>query len=477
MLGQAGVPEQLDELAHVATMFSHLRTQYEPTTQSEKQAVWGKLEQLQMKGNDFETLYTQLTMIAAELQSVGQAVTQEKLYAVLIKALPRSALPVIATIQAEEKTFDQAVKILRTYFRTQQSWTLGRATSRGAGGESTDDMEILDIKQQGWRQGQGKDRPICEHCRKPGHTMDTCWRLHPELKRGRPAPAPPSAVQVARSGMCFFCGHLGHTQAQCKLKQAIDLRKVKNGLVTKSIHTPQGEAAEQTQEEYADQDHDPSIAVEQILVASLENVPSSVKVQLDSAADVHLSGVASLFTHKTALASPIEIKGVNDNSPTIVACEKGAIRLPIVLGGEQTTVVVRDVLYVPNYHGTILSQGTFTKQGLDVIALGCKGSAPGKVTILRDGRPCLQATQQPNSPRTYVDLYTPAIRAMIVEGHPPDGSTAEIGSTTITKASVEQWHIRLGHLNPETVEKTLQQLRIPFTHKTEGSTCETCLLG
>jgi hypothetical protein len=163
VLGQAGVPEQLDELAHVATMFSHLRTQYEPTTQSEKQAVWGKLEQLQMKGNDFETLYTQLTMIAAELQSVGQAVTQEKLYAVLIKALPRSALPVIATIQAEEKTFDQAVKILRTYFRTQQSWTLGRATSRGAGGESTDDMEILDIKQQGWRQGQGKDRPICEH--------------------------------------------------------------------------------------------------------------------------------------------------------------------------------------------------------------------------------------------------------------------------------------------------------------------------
>jgi len=299
VLGQAGVPEQLDELAHVATMFSHLRTQYEPTTQSEKQAVWGKLEQLQMKGNDFETLYTQLTMIAAELQSVGQAVTQEKLYAVLIKALPRSALPVIATIQAEEKTFDQAVKILRTYFRTQQSWTLGRATSRGAGGESTDDMEILDIKQQGWRQGQGKDRPICEHCRKPGHTMDTCWRLHPELKKGRPAR--PSAVQVAYSGMCLFCGHLGHTQAQCKLKQVIELRKGKNGLITKITNTSQEESAQLPQEKDANEDDDASTAVAQVLVARLERIPSSIKVQLDSAADVHLSGVASLFTHKTTL--------------------------------------------------------------------------------------------------------------------------------------------------------------------------------
>ncbi|XP_059595693.1 uncharacterized protein LOC132254323 [Vitis vinifera] len=40
-----------------------------------------------------------------------------------------------------------------------------------------------------------KNRPWCDHCRKPGHTKETCWHLH-----GKPADWKPSRPQQNREG-------------------------------------------------------------------------------------------------------------------------------------------------------------------------------------------------------------------------------------------------------------------------------------
>jgi hypothetical protein len=287
---------------------------------------------------------------------------------------------------------------------------------------------------------------------------------------------PPKVVRAASKSGCTFCGYLGHDESQCRIKQSMERRKAKNGITAMPVSSEQEEKEEQTNDECEDPNSDPSLALRTVRIASLEHAPSSHKIQLDSAADVHLSGVLSLFTNKTRLSTPVEIRGVNDSSPTIVAHEKGVIELQIMLAGEHKTAVVRDVLYVPSYHGTIISQGVLTREGFDVTAVGCKGNTPGKVTITRHGRLCLQGTQLANSPRTYVDLYMPTKTATVVDKQQESDNSLQVHSSPVNTSSVAQWHARLGHISEETVKHTLQQLSIPFT-TSNNAVCETCLLG
>ena len=46
---------------------------------------------------------------------------------------------------------------------------------------------------------QKKSRPWCEHCRKTGHTKDTCWFLH-----GKPADAKPPRGRENRGNTASF---------------------------------------------------------------------------------------------------------------------------------------------------------------------------------------------------------------------------------------------------------------------------------
>ena len=51
-----------------------------------------------------------------------------------------------------------------------------------------------------------KNRPWCDHCRKPGHTKETCWHLH-----GKPADWKPYRPQQNREGRGYTAAAEGDT--------------------------------------------------------------------------------------------------------------------------------------------------------------------------------------------------------------------------------------------------------------------------
>ena len=158
-------------------MFKSIRDQYEATTMAEKQALWNKLEALKLNGNNFEELYSRLLNIVSELRSTEQVVSEDKQHAVLINALPKSALSVVANLQAQEKSFMEAVKVLRVYFKTQETWENNNKIKEEHENESKGAAVL-----QTQRRTTTFRRKVCEECGKTGHLKEKCWNLHPELK-------------------------------------------------------------------------------------------------------------------------------------------------------------------------------------------------------------------------------------------------------------------------------------------------------
>lgn len=61
------------------------------------------------------------------------------------------------------------------------------------------------------RPTQRKNRPWCDHCKKPGHTKDTCWVIH-----GKPLDAKPFRNKETRGNIAHSSTQYGEQILICK---------------------------------------------------------------------------------------------------------------------------------------------------------------------------------------------------------------------------------------------------------------------
>ena len=210
------LPDLLDSEGHVHSMFIFICNQFEATTMAEKQALWNVLEKIRMRGSDFDGCYAEILNKANELRAVGQIVENDKLFAVLINAMPKRAMQVVTSIQCDNKTFDEAVKILRAYFKTMNVYE-AEGKQEGRKKSEREEASVLMVN--------ASARNIkCHGCGKIGHKVANCWKVHPDRapkksedskqeKEGSRKP------QFNKGPRCFKCKKFGHKMAECRSQQ------------------------------------------------------------------------------------------------------------------------------------------------------------------------------------------------------------------------------------------------------------------
>jgi hypothetical protein len=146
------------------------------------------------------------------------------------------------------------------------------------------------------------------------------------------------------------------------------------------------------------------------------------RVQLDSAADVHICGIRALYTGgMTELSAPLIITGVNKEKH-LTAHQSGTILLKVMVNGSTISQPFTNVMYVPEYDGVIISLGVLSQKGCDVRIEGCRDGERGRTCVYMNDELRLVGIQDANSPRTYLSLAS------------DDGKTCVMTSSTKSDA-------------------------------------------
>ena len=184
---------------------------------------------------------------------------------------------------------------------------------------------------------QGKPRPWCDHCRRPWHTRETCWKLHGKpgtarKKHGNNKPGGETlalqvntseSMQQSQESSPFTKEQLEHLQ---KLFQS---QSIGNSSTSCSL-AQSG----------------------MVFVGTIACTKSSGFWILDSGATDHMTGTSQLFSSYKPVAGNFKVK-IADGSYANVA-GKGPIPL-------SSNLTLKDVLHVPTLSYNLLSISKFTK--------------------------------------------------------------------------------------------------------------------
>ena len=396
VLNEWGLDSVLDAQPHLSTMVAYMKVHYEANTPAQKQGLWRQLQEIKQKGNDFESMLSELQTKASEINASGQEVPEHLLQSIMYSALPKSAVPMITQLNTQNVNMDNSITQLRSYFKTQEAYANNGKKKQ----ENTSESKVLDFTSTPSKPNKGK---YCTKCRLRGHTVGTCWRLHPELRPETKEEQHGGNAPFLRGVKCYYCNKMGHRQDTCKKKQ-YDARKPNSKKKVRVVEV------EDAAHDDAEDGNSPCVLQVRVSVAKDGSPPRHVQpifkaIQLDSAADIHLSGDRSRFLSLQEMA-PQEIYGVNEKKPALVATKQGAISFLATVNGKPKLRIVRDVKFVEGYPGTILSQGSLTKKGFSVVAEGCQGGRESNVLIFDNNKKLvLEGFQRPESTRTYIKLY------------------------------------------------------------------------
>lgn len=199
------IPETINKQPHVSSIWKFICGQYEASTSAEKHSLYMQLEGTKMIGLEFETFIATLHRRCTELSNIGETVTKGKQFSLLINGMPASIKDTISSIEAGNKTFEEAVEILRSRIRTEkaQQENVGKGHSK----KIDQDTTLLVMRSH---------KPICAHCGKVGHEEANCWKLHKELKKEQ---------DNDFGGVCDWCGRQNHKIEQCKVKKRYESSK------------------------------------------------------------------------------------------------------------------------------------------------------------------------------------------------------------------------------------------------------------
>lgn len=190
---------------------------------------------------------------------------------------------------------------------------------------------------------------------------------HPEPSRQRPSRTP---------FRCWNCNGLGHRAAQCPSPakgegdDEDDPSTVADGDEEKSTRTepqPQDQSSDEDEETAeASASSAPTVTSDAWALAAMEEdskAPSGRTVIFDTGASRHISPYRDEFINFRPIA-PHPIRTANRQ--TVYAEGVGDLLIEAPLNGGWTKIRLKDVLYAPSAHATLISLGRFDRAGFSV---------------------------------------------------------------------------------------------------------------
>ena len=393
---EAAIPATTDGQAHVSAMMLFVYGQYEASTSAEQHALYAELEHLKMHDLDIETLLAELNRACSALEAIGQPVHQGKRYAVVMNAMPAWMKETVANIEASNKTYEQALGILRSRLRTEkaqrESRTVVSKSQLEAKKAEDNEEKIFLIQDKSFK-------PTCNHCHKKGHSEANCFELHPALRQEFEAKKARNESKYRHkqaqyhggdSSSCGWCGRQGHRTDRCRDKKRHD------NVVAESSESKAMQVVVHDQQR--DEKLEMSVRVE-------DTAPALCRLQIDGGADVHATGDRSLLTNIQPITRT-KIGGFVDGVDTY-SNEMGIIQANCLVEGRKRQVNFNKVYFVPGMKGTLISQGILALKGAKFQGDACGPSEHRDLQhkfMDKDGKVMFEATQPAGSKRVYLNL-------------------------------------------------------------------------
>ena len=393
---EAAIPATTDGQAHVSAMMLFVYGQYEASTSAEQHALYAELEHLKMHDLDIETLLAELNRACSALEAIGQPVHQGKRYAVVMNAMPAWMKETVANIEASNKTYEQALGILRSRLRTEkaqrESRTVVSKSQLEAKKAEDNEEKIFLIQDKSFK-------PTCNHCHKKGHSEANCFELHPALRQEFEAKKARNESKYRHkqaqyhggdSSSCGWCGRQGHRTDRCRDKKRHD------NVVAESSESKAMQVVVHDQQR--DEKLEMSVRVE-------DTAPALCRLQIDGGADVHATGDRSLLTNIQPITRT-KIGGFVDGVDTY-SNEMGIIQANCLVEGRKRQVNFNKVYFVPGMKGTLISQGILALKGAKFQGDACGPSERRDLQhkfVDKDGKVMFEATQPAGSKRVYLNL-------------------------------------------------------------------------
>lgn len=412
-----------DQLVHVrhlevaADVWSTFQRLYERTTLSSKVFLRRKFWTLRFDTGTMQQHIIRVQELASQLKTAGIKLEPGDEIAGLLASMPDSYDGLVTALESRDEdtlTFELVSgKLLDEY---------QRRTENGATGQNVDSAmnSVASFQPQKIQQQQNaRQQQPQRFANKNGNKKNKETRT------------------------CYHCGKPGHLKSDCRKLKSEKASTEHKGSKANVLNSDQSKKGEQFSFVMREGAH------------KATNISANWLV--DSGASSHMTNNKEFFTELKSTTQRIDLAGEGHTVPA-TGIGSGIIKCQLS-DGSSTEVRLRDVLYVPQLDGGLLSVSKMRQYGFKVTF-----DEDGCTIRSRDGKIAAQAAEKNN------------LFALVCAPSNNEGSHRSY------RASAELWHRRLGHRDSEAIKKLYSKkmatgIELKAGDHHDSTICETCIKG
>jgi len=406
----------ISQAATVKQMWENLKSVHEHRGQQSITALRRTLYQAQAKdGDDIVAHLTKMRSIQAQLHQMGSRVPDGDFTNILVSSLPVSWDSFTTSYlgsQTGDKilTSQQFIVIIRNeYNRRKASDGDNTITETALAAQSskraTKKRKAVDKE---------KAKKACHVCGQDNHLAKDCFF------KGKPK--------------CTNCGCFNHEASECRSTK-VEGKSTTDAVTTQNGKRRKVERVQQARDVQEDEDEDMEDSMYVIHDKTLSDY-ADINVDswlADSATSSHLLNQRETFTEFTPLKR--SIRGVGNTDVPVKG--RGTVKLTSQTNGQTITIVIRDVLYVPQAPNNLLSISHLDESG------GRADICNGRIHLYDKNKLLIAVGQKVE--RMYL-LYVTAKK-----------HTEHTAISTETANTWQSWHRRFGHVGVSGLQRMLNK--------------------